>query len=967
MTRLSAHPTMLICGPLLPLSARDLTARRERRGGPAYARELRDLVRHLATEPPYAEALALAGTPAPAELPDDPAELERLALSWARGALRLATQTEPGGLWAGASVAGDSGPPVRGPDHRRAVTVDPEWLDAVVEELRARPEVLQELDFVVHDAAAERGGRVHAPPGAGGRRPAPVPSTATTRLVLAIAASVASYRTLAAALAERFPTADPARLAGTIDALVRSGLLIDDLAPRPDSADPLGHVTARTATAAPDIAAGLGRVADALDAYRRTPVGQGAAALARAQAAMDAVRSREGRAGVVVDLVLHQGGAAPAAVGTGVAAAAEVLWRLGRVGPEQAALDRYLARFVAAYGHDRLVPLTDVVDPVRGIGLPDDRGAPPPELAGERAGLLAELVEAALAGGGELVLTDPVVEELASGAPGRPPRALDLGVHVVAASLAAVEGGRAELWWSRRGPGPDHGAPAGREAQLVFLPRAAHRRHAVHAPTVLGAVVTGVVPRSGDLRPADLWLAADCDRLLLCASGDGDWEQVHVRVPHLLDMAGAPDMARLLAQLGRVGSRPLAPWDWGPLAVLPRLPRVRYGRSVLSPARWRPPQALVRDAATEAGWHRRFAAWRDRQGLPDIVRAVHDHDDLEVDLTSPLHVELVRRELVAEPGTALTESPYADPASAGWSGGYATEVVVSLRSDAPAPALPYGLRPRIETVAHLPGSGWLDLKIYTAAECAGELVTGLPRLAEGLAAMASLWFYSRGAEPRFHLRYRCRLDSAATFPHALTVARHWFEEQRASGLVDDLEVVTYRPEVDRLGGAACLAAAEELFAADSAVCAAQLARRPALPAPVAAAYQYLDLVRSMFGPGWAEWAAGAAGDAGDEPLDEALGAHIVGLTVAAGGIWAVAPAVLGSGGDRWRARTAAASRYGDQLRQATSGAVARRDHAVRSVLHMTHNRLAGLDPASEAVSLRLMRSVALPYCQDPVG
>jgi len=44
-----------------------------------------------------------------------------------------------------------------------------------------------------------------------------------------------------------------------------------------------------------------------------------------------------------------------------------------------------------------------------------------------------------------------------------------------------------------------------------------------------------------------------------------------------------------------------------------------------------------------------------------------------------------------------------------------------------------------------------------------------------------------------------------------------------------------------------------------------------------------------------------------------------------------------------------------------------RDHAVRSVLRMTHNRLVGLGPAGETASLRLLRAVALRYCQDPAG
>lgn len=49
-----------------------------------------------------------------------------------------------------------------------------------------------------------------------------------------------------------------------------------------------------------------------------------------------------------------------------------------------------------------------------------------------------------------------------------------------------------------------------------------------------------------------------------------------------------PPLARFIAHLGRAFTARWHEFDWGPLAGrLPRLPRVRYGRTVLHPAQWR--------------------------------------------------------------------------------------------------------------------------------------------------------------------------------------------------------------------------------------------------------------------------------------------------------------------------------------------------------------------------------------------
>jgi len=59
--------------------------------------------------------------------------------------------------------------------------------------------------------------------------------------------------------------------------------------------------------------------------------------------------------------------------------------------------------------------------------------------------------------------------------------------------------------------------------------------------------------------------------------------------------------------------QPARHWDWGNLETLPFLPRVRYGRTVLTQARWLPDHTLYDSADLPSReWADRFTMWRQR-------------------------------------------------------------------------------------------------------------------------------------------------------------------------------------------------------------------------------------------------------------------------------------------------------------------------------------------------------------------
>ncbi|MGF1432559.1 lantibiotic dehydratase, partial [Kitasatospora sp. LaBMicrA B282] len=308
--------------------------------------------------------------------------------------------------------------------------------------------------------------------------------------------------------------------------------------------------------------------------------------------------------------------------------------------------------------------------------------AEPAPAVGRRDRLLLALARwAAVHRQPELLLDDVLLARLAAGAdrwyPG-PPDSFDLVAQLRADSAQALQDGDFQLVVV--GTEPTAGATAGRFGELLG---AAHEQ-----PRGLPAA-----GGSGALDLSDLCVVADPHRLALVPG--------HPRRPgHQVAPlpSGAPGSplppggARLLHALVR-GLDPEPPgWDWGPAEALPYLPRVRRGRTVLAPARWRPDDPALGDPATGPGdWQERFARWREHRQAPRYVQSADAALRFALDLDHPHHRELLREAWAGQANPVLLEAP---PGGTGWlaPAGRTNELVFPLHRRAPGarPAPPLG-------------------------------------------------------------------------------------------------------------------------------------------------------------------------------------------------------------------------------------------------------------------------------------
>src|ERR1019366_2643419 len=305
-----------------------------------------------------------------------------------------------------------------------------------------------------------------------------------------------------------------------------------------------------------------------------------------------------GDAPVTVDMRLDAEIVLPAAVAREVEAAAAALTRLTPHPHGLPAWQDYHAAFIERYGPGALVPVLEIINPDTALGFPatfrgSARTLPAPPLPARDERLLALAYATVMSGSDEIILDDQRISDLTGdGALTQVPPHAELFVQVHAASMAAVQ--RGEFPLAGTGASRAAGTTTGR---FLHLLEAADRDRISRAYASLSTVRAGALP-------------------------------VQVSCP--------PVYARSVCEITRARAAVYMPFSWGAASSLPFLPRLRYRRTVLAPARWNLPASDLPGAAAPwqqwkdavAGWWRQFrvpaAVYL---GEADNLRRLHlDHD-----------------------------------------------------------------------------------------------------------------------------------------------------------------------------------------------------------------------------------------------------------------------------------------------------------------------------------------------------
>ncbi|MEU2615400.1 lantibiotic dehydratase [Micromonospora sp. NPDC007271] len=924
------------------------------------------------------------------------ADVRRVVLAVMRYLLRATTRATPYGLFAGVApaTASRSGRIRWGTAHRPVARLQATWLAAVLDglesDVRLRPHVMVRANNLL----VEHGEKLVLEYCAATSDPYGAPThlrikaTDMIRTALALAAEPIRWADLTGKLTAECgaPQEGAQRLIGQ---MVTQRLLLTSLRPPSTETDPLTHLVDQLETAAAE----GGEVGELLDPLRRVRDLKARHDRAPDEAAAAARRRDLGRAAAViqpgqavgVDLRLDCDLVVPTTVTAEACRAAAALTRLAR--PTSLRWRDWHTRFLNRYGLHALVPLLDAIDVQVGLGYPDGFTGEPANdsaaLIDRDRRLLALAQRAALRREHEVDLDDALLDRLTGPAPAEIPPTAELTVRVHADSLQAIAGGdfllsvvRASAQaFSTAGRFLDMFSETDRHrmascavdsppasagallAQLSAVTRYTISLDVNRAPQVLPHLIpVGEyhAPSQVAVGLDDIAVTADAHRLhLVSISRQRALQPVAVNAVE--PVRHAHPLARFLAEAPMALATPCSPVEWGPAAKgLPFLPALRYGRTLLSPARWHLSAAELPDR--HAGWQhwdRALTAWLKATGCPTAVSLGIGDQTLGLDLDKPAHRALLRDHLTRNPTALLRLIPEGD----GWIGGHPHEIVIPLTATTARPPAPRLTSPLVDVRTHgsLPGRDHHYLKIYARPEEQTTILTAhLPRLVVQLPPAAGWWFL-RHADPEPHLRLRI-----SGLP--IDAITGWTQELTDADLTRRVQWDTDFGEPGRFGSLAAYQSTAAVFAADSAAALAQLAittRRPTLGWQALTAASMVDLVTAVIGDPHDALRWLIARTRAHRPAPpRAVYDQAIRL---ANPYDPTAVASLPGGEnltDRWAQRRRTVAAWRDSLPTVSTAPPA---ELLPDLLHLHHVRVAGADLDSERACLHLARAAALSW------
>ncbi|MEV4315151.1 lantibiotic dehydratase [Actinocrispum sp. NPDC049592] len=945
-----------------------------------------------------------------------PRQVRGAVVSILRYRLRASSRATPFGLFAGvAPAAFGSATTVRiGDDHRATARVDAVWLAGVVTELEHSAPLAGRLPVVLNNVTTLRDGRLvvglrqHPAPAMSRTDPAEVSVRHTRAIEVIVRAARTPIRLddLAALLGAEFPSTPQSVIAQTLGKLVNQRVLISSLRPPMTATDPLGHVlTALVDADVEEVPAAMPLLGQLRDLH---------AHLAEHDRTADRTKARELRTTVTramsdvagtdrplaVDLRADAELVLPRAVAAEATRATAALARLTPHPFGKPVWLDYHARFLERYGIGAAVPLLELVNPDIGLGFPAGYRdslleRPAPRVSERDAALLQLAQNTALDRRVEIVLDDAAIAELEADNLGRaqwPPHT-ELAVQVHAPSRATLDRGEFELAVSGafRAAGTTTGrfldlldaaernrmarAYAGMptvndgalRVQVSCPPLYAETENVARSHQVLSDLLAVSEHRAEDvLVPEDLVVIGDAHRFYL-------WSRSRARPvePEVFSAVEFTNVAhpllRFLCEVSTARAAVCGPFSWGMAGQLPFLPRLRYRRAILAPARWTLSAADLPDRrASWPDWTAGVARWRDRMMVPAAVCLGGNDQRIRLDLDEPAHLYLLRTQLDRHGHATVHEASAAD--AFGWLDGYAHEIIVPLAAIHARtwPPIPPRTTPLAVTTAqdgHLPGaSEWLFCKLYGHPDRHTALLTN--HLSELLSTWDEplQWWFLPYRDPDNHLRLRVRLPDAAAFGLAVAQVGTWVARLRRLGLIATMQLDTYRPETGRFGSGTAMTAAETVFAADSAAAIAQrahLAGSDAADARALTAASLLDLAAAFTG-GTAEGAAWMIEHISTDlipALDRTVYNQALRLANPRDN-WAAVQQL--PGGEQialsWTQRRTTLAAYRKTLASAGELAPA---SVLASLLHLHCLRTSGIAPETERTCHRLARAAAL--------
>lgn len=343
----------------------------------------------------------------------------------------------------------------------------------------------------------------------------------------------------------------------------------------------------------------------------------------------------------------------------------------------------------------------------------------------------------------------------------------------------------------------------------------------------------GSVPASHQIPVTDLMVSIQHDNTIVLRSKSLNKRVVpRLSTAHNYRAGGLP-IYKFLCDLQFQQLHTGLGWHWEHLSNEPFLPRVRYGKIILSKCTWvlqkkDYPELTTKDKEKKSGAATRhialFRQIREQLQLPRYLVIAEGDNELLIDMDNEACLHILATTLIKRERVVLQE--FLHTADQCWvegaQGHYTNEVIIPLKSTLtkpPGQAVESPARAeQLPARRFVTGSEWLYVKIYCGTSSAEKILKTVIRpltrelVEEGI---IDKWFFLRYSDPEHHIRIR--------FHHAgdkgfwKTVLERLYaaiQNDLDNGLAYRIQTDTYEREIERYG-AATMELSEDIFYYDS--------------------------------------------------------------------------------------------------------------------------------------------------------
>ncbi len=540
--------------------------------------------------------------------------------------------------------------------------------------------------------------------------------------------------------------------------------------------------------------------------------------------------------------------------------AVNLLWKISACEPCSSLLNAYHIKFLEKYGVSRTIPLLELLSYDKGLGSFEDQKSlevkSNPNFSQQWKNWLSNAWQDCLCNNNnEIIITDTLINKLFDLAKEKPPNpekaslSLDIFCKIFANSELDIKQGKFLLLLSQvinQG-----GSTMGRFLDILgndiktklrdfFKKEEELEQNALfievsYWPTSVRSANVAVQPclrnykldiiggkkLKNSFSLEDIYVGVTLDKFYLTLK-DGKKEVISC-FGNLLNPTYAPLPLRFMREVALQRNKGVETFSWGEIRNIGVfLPRVRYQKTILSPAQWQFDSKLfVKEKSDEI--ISKFTSFAERWNLPFQFFLARNDQYLLLDRRRSLCLREIVKKI--KRGESLR---FIENIKNLWvksdKGSHFSEFVIPLlknriyskkkKINYPIAYCPISFENRWK----LPGSEWMFSKFYLGKEEMNRfLVEHLTPFAELLSKKMKLlgWFFVRYYDPEPHLRFRVKLCDSKALPEFLALlekkSSHWMK----NNLIKDISLASYEREVERYGGLAIIETVEAVFCADS--------------------------------------------------------------------------------------------------------------------------------------------------------